>query len=171
MEGEMKESIVIAILAILSTVSVASAGNGDAVNITPYAGGPVFEVSEGDFVYIRAGWATCTYGLTRAFTKQANLVLETPGNSLVSTRKEAKGYWAEPFSYTSPNISYCFPNTDYLYRSWWDYPLGYLEAGESDFHFMYWMDHTIPDGTDWDGDGKLDHWQLDIDVWFTVIVE
>lgn len=163
--------IAIAILVILASASIASASNGAAVYITPYWDVQEFHVSEGDFIYIRAGWAACSYGLAHAFTNKANIILETPQTVFVSSRKEAKEYWAKPVPYASIKISDCIPNTETLYRSWWDYPIGYLDAGEYDFHLVYWLDRPFPDGWDGDGDGKAERKGLDIDTWFKIFVE
>jgi hypothetical protein len=168
----MKKAIVVAIFCVLVTVSLASASNGGIEYIIPYSGGPsyVFEVDSDDYVYIRAGWATCTYGLTQAFTRQANFTLSIDSETLISSRKAAKDFWSTPYPLGGGPVENCIPNTDTYYRAWWDYPLGYLEPGEYEGHFRYWQDHTIPDGGDYDGDGKPDLWQIDLDTWFTIIV-
>ena len=162
--------IVITLLVILASASIASASNGDAEYIIPYFGGPEYVVSEGDFIYIRARWGACTYGLTQAFTKQANIILEGPLAS-VSSRKEAKVYWAKPVPTALGDISDCVPNTDTLYLSLWDYPIGELSPGRYDYHFVYWTDHSFPDGGDYDGDGKPDLFDLYVERDFTIIVE
>ena len=46
--------------------------------------------------------------------------------------------------------------TDNYWFVEWIYPLGLLEPGTYDVHFLYYLDQQFPDGGDYDGDGHID---------------
>jgi len=47
-------------------------------------------------------------------------------------------------------------NPDRAAFAYWRYVWGPQPAGEYELYAAMWTDHPIPDGLDWDGDGKPD---------------
>jgi hypothetical protein len=157
------------ILVLCLVIPLASAD--DPVIITPYQGGPDFEVEAGKDVFIRAGWSACTRGLTRAFSKNALLSMEIQqdGSPYLVVEPPSREYWSDPFP-AGLDTSPCVMKTDNYWSVEWLYPLGALDPGTYDVHFLYYLEHKFPDGGDYDGDGRIDIFDFFLERDITIIV-
>ncbi|MEA3336680.1 MAG: hypothetical protein U9R25_12270 [Chloroflexota bacterium] len=116
-----------------------------------------------------ARWGGCTKGLVRAFSKgAASIAMEVvgPGGSVAMLEPHSRQYWERPELLDWPDLpadeaaqlaqEFCIPSSDVLWAVMWYYSLGTLDPGDYDLHFVYTVTHSMPDGADWDGDGKPD---------------
>lgn len=154
----MRNVVTISLLCcVLLVLAVPLVQADEPVVITPYVGGPVFYAEAGQEVVIRAGWAACTRGLTEAFTHAAavSMQVDYDGAPWLNVEPPSREYWSRPQP-SGNSTSACVMQTSNYWSTQWLYSLGTLEAGEYSLHFVYTISHPLPDGGDYDGDGRPD---------------
>lgn len=152
----------IGIAALLLTVLLClvfplASANEEPVVITPYLDGPEYHVAAGSDVMIRAGWGACTRGLAEAFRHSAlvSMQVQQDGAPYLTVAPPARDYWSDPQPIDG-NYATCVVQTRNGWFTEWLYSLGTLETGTYDLHFHWYLEHPLPDGSDHDGDGRID---------------
>jgi hypothetical protein len=156
----MKRAVFITLLLCLLIVAVASLvqAESEPLVITPYRSEPEIYTSAGREVIIRAGWGACTRGLAQASVHASTISMEIDYNGIpwVTVEPPSRNYWNQPESTDFTGLNACVMNTKFGWWTEWLYSLGMLEAGTYDVHFFWTFTHPIPDGGDYDGDGRPD---------------
>jgi hypothetical protein len=156
----MKQAIVITFLLVLVLIVAVPLATADEepLIITPYEGGAEFTANEGQEVIIRAGWGACTRGLAEAFRHAALVSMEIhlQGQLYLTVEPPSREYWTRPAPLVGGDPSACVMRVEQGWQTEWFYSLGILEAGKYEGYFSYTMTHQLPDGGDYDGDGKID---------------
>ena len=161
----MKRPVFLTLVCCLLIIAVVSSvqANGDPLVITPYRDGPDYYAAAGREVIIRAGWGACTRGLARAsiHASTVSMAVVLDGAPWLIVEPPSHDYWNPPQSapITGPNA--CVMQNDSSWWTEWLYSLGALEAGIYDVHFIWTFLHPLPDGGDYDGDGKIDIFSSD----------
>lgn len=133
-----------------------------AVFINPWSDGGYYSISEGQVAFIRSGWIACKRGLVQAFINASHfqVVLEHEGTVVLAlTPEEVESLWGqiEPSQFSDPGCS-CLSGKD-PYAAHWQYELPQdLAAGNYDLVTTIEIDHTVVDGADCDGDGKVERY-------------
>jgi hypothetical protein len=133
-------------LALTIAVPVSAA---DTVTIRPFSMDTA-TAKVGQTVVFSAGWGACTKGLDVAFTRAAHVEWSIDGKAFPTTT-----VWTKPVPETSDAFSACLNG---LSTIWWvsgQYPTTF-EAGTYIVSVVMSMTHPLPDGGDYDGDGKPD---------------
>ena len=156
----MKRPVFLTLLCCLLIIAIVSSvqAQGDPLVITPYRGPAEYHVAEGREVIIRAGWGACTRGLAEA-SRHASTVsmdIQYGGSPWLAVEPPSHDYWNPPQSSPAADPNACVMQTDLSWWTEWLYSLGALEAGTYDVHFVWTFLHPLPDGGDYDGDGKID---------------
>jgi hypothetical protein len=105
----------------------------------------------GDTVVLSAGWGACSKGLDVAFTRAARVEWSINGVPFPTTP-----VWTKPVPETSDAFAACLNG---LSTIWWvsgQYPTTFAVAGTYTVSVVMSIPHPLPDGGDWDGDGKAD---------------
>jgi len=162
----MKRACFFAVLLVLVLIVTAvTVQANEPVVISPYhlADGEVVSVSAEDEVVIQARWVACTHGLTRAFRNAAVISLEETFDGQSTTLVDSPGhrYWTSPTPFDRDVSEYCRMQTRGGWVTYWHFELGTLAPGQHEIHFTWTLSHPIPDGGDFNGDGKLDHFSGD----------
>lgn len=172
----MKQAIVITFLLVLVLIVAVPLATADEepLIITPYSeDGPIYYAEAGREVIIRAGWGACTRGLAEAFRHAASVSMEIQldGQPYLTVEPPSREYWTRPAPVDATFPSACVMRVEQGWQTEWFYSIGKLEAGEYKGHFLYTMTHQLPDGGDYDGDGKIDLFSGVVkEVDFTIIV-
>lgn len=148
--------LVMLVLLLLAGLVVASGAAGsEEVNVSVWNGGEI-TIGEGQVAVIRAGWAACSPGLVRAFISAINFEVMLDAELLLSP-KDVDGLWGtiEIYDEPPPGMSACV-GKGLPAHSAWHYVLDGLTPGTYEVHTSWWMDHTVIDGGDYDGDGIPD---------------
>ena len=161
----------VAFILIFNTTFAQS--NTESVLIHPlfYPNGSTITVTPDQEIILGIGWAACTPGLELSFIKAVHLDW-TLSDQLVLPQDEVFQYWSE-IREVDPVPGYtCIAGDGRFWGASWRYPLGYLEPGSYQVHFLEWIAHPFIDGGDYDGDGKIDKFSGTLTDWsVTVIVE
>ena len=159
----MKKLIVASLILLLMTAPSASAfaQSGSQVLILPAFQNEITVTSEDELI-LAIGWGACTPGLVKAWINAA--YYQWYINDILSA-EQALNYWG-PIESRGPN-SACLIGAGNLWAASWRYSIGSLPAGDYEISLIYGTNHKMIDGSDYDGDGKLDflgYWEHSITV-------
>jgi hypothetical protein len=140
---------------LVAATGVAGDGNGEII-ITPWKKDQTYHIHPGQIGVIESGWGACTAGLVRVYIKVSNYELALNGETIL-TPEQVDTLWG-PIEHHEPDPGYedVCNNKTAGFRASWRYALDGLQPGEYDLHSRIWIDHTLIDGGDYDGDGKPD---------------
>ena len=163
---------VMLVLLLLAGLVVATGAAGDEpaeVRIYPWLNGVTYDIPPGQVGVIRYGWKACNQGLVRAFIGASNFE-ETLDGELLLTPEDIDGLWGaiSPAGPMEACMGVGRPASAY-----WQYFLDALGPGEYELRSRMWIDHSLVDGADNDGDGKIDIFTPDLfyrDTVNTIIV-
>lgn len=171
----MKRLLSLIFLLCLVLFVVASTAQADGVVIiTPYKDGPIYNVSEGQRVFINAAWGACSRGRAQSAKRASSVSMEVyddDGLYLV-VEPPASDHWTRPIP-LSVEVNECAKPTDTIWQVKWSYQLGTLPAGEYQLHFLWTTHHPLPDGGGYDGDSFPDVARgepLNVEANITIIV-
>ena len=157
----MKKSVfsVMLILLLLAGLVVATGAAGDEpeeVRIYPWLAGLTYDILPGQVGVIRYGWAACNPGLVGVFIGASNFE-ETLEGELILMPEDVDGLWGEIqiFEELPPFAEDCMGKGRPA-SAHWQHFLTALDPGVYELRSRMWMDHTLVDGADNDGDGKID---------------
>ena len=133
-------------LALAIAVPVSAA---DSVRINPFRMTEA-TANAGDTVVLEVGWGACTKGLDLAFTRAARVEWWIDGVPFPTTP-----VWTKPVPETAVDPSSRTSGTLTSWRTYGQYPTTFA-AGTYTVSVVMWTIHPLPDGGDYDGDGKPD---------------
>lgn len=159
--------------ALVLVVAVSIAAADDTVRIWPHVfqNGDVVPVGSGQTILIREGWLACTRGLTEAFRRASvvGMTVNDGSGSPLTIGPPGSEYWT-PVTAFGTDAETCVMHTGSLWRTDWTYPLGVLPDGEYQVHFLWYTTSPVPDGGDYDGDGRPDVGHYYMEREFTIDV-
>jgi len=169
-----KFALLFALLLVLVIVSVASAEShppicppacdGEQVMIYPWRGDEVTIYSD-QFVTLGARWGACKSGLVKAFMRSAVLDWEVDAAKRRVEWPESREEWSEPWADSSASaIDLCVMNTDAIWLTYFDWPLGTLEPGDHTVYLRYGLRFSLIDGIDFDEDGHPDRYHDPVQI-------
>ena len=158
---------------LLAPISAVQAQTYDETLIFLYWPG-TYEVAVGEEVLLYHGWGACTGGLVQLYLENMNSELYF-NDVLVSAADGKDQYWWEIFRV--PNASWgenCLTGNQHTFSGvYWVYPFDTSVSGTYEVQYIEWLDRSIIDGIDRDGDGGPDQIEggLLADNTLTIIVE
>ena len=167
---------VILVLLLLAGLVVATGAAGDEpeeVPIYTWTHGATYTIGPGQVGVLWFGWAACNPGLVGVFINASNFEVSIDGE-VILTPEDVDELWPEPYIYeTPPDWAENCMGKGRPAMAGWEYALDALGPGEYQLRTRMWLDHTLVDGADSDGDGKIDKYTPDdyMDSWNTIIVE
>ena len=151
-------TLVLLLLAGLVVAASAAGDENEEIIIIPWREGQTYDIypGEGETGVIESGWGACTVGLVRVYIKASNYELALNDDTIL-TPEQVDTLWGpiEPEEPAPPYEDVC-KNKTAGFRASWRLALDWLEPGEYELHSRIWIDHTLIDGGDYDGDGKPD---------------
>lgn len=161
---------VMLVLLLLAGLVVATGAAGDdleEVRINPWRDGLIYTIQPGQVGVIRWGWAACNPGLVGVFIAASNfdetlVDAETLDEVLHLAPGDVDDLWGEIeiFEDPPPFAEDCMGQGRPA-SAIWQFVLDSLEPGEYELRSRIWLDHTLVDGADNDGDGKIDKYTPD----------
>ena len=149
-------TLILLLLVGLPLVTGAAGDETEEIIITPWHDGDTYHISPGEMGVIEAGWGACTAGLVRVYINASNYELALNEETIL-TPEQVDMLWG-PIGHEEPEPGYedVCNNKTAGFRASWRFELDQLEPGEHVLHTRIWIDHTLIDGGDYDGDGKPD---------------
>ncbi len=133
-------------LALTITVPVAAANT---VVINPFDPATT-TVAASDTVVLEVRWGACTRGLDQAFARAAHVAWSIDGAPFPTTPA-----WTAPEAQQPVVTSDCVSGSLTGWRTYDQHPTTFT-AGIHTVSVVMWTTHALPDGGDYDGDGKPD---------------
>ncbi|NIV35474.1 MAG: hypothetical protein GWN58_40295 [Anaerolineae bacterium] len=166
-------SVVLVLLLLAGLVIATGAAGAEEVPITLFWDGET-TISEGQVAVLRAGWGACNPGLVGVFIAASNFEVTLDGQPLLSP-EDVDALWgeAEIFEEPPPFAEDCMGKGRPASAEW-RFVLDGLDPGVHEVTCQIWIDHTLVDGADNDGDGKIDKMTPEnyyFDTLNTIIVE
>lgn len=156
--NKMKKLIVASILVCLVITLVYSAALAQSENfyIKPYKGENQTIYSDQPIILF-ARWGACHYGLIQDFLTATNMSWTLyKGSEVIQSDTDTDQYWG-PIEQITPGNAKCMGMTpETIPITYWNFPIGRLDAGEYTLHFTWWLDHPVTDLGDFDDDGRPD---------------
>jgi hypothetical protein len=154
----MKKLVVVSLLLCLafapaSATVFAQSGN-NIVLIYPLFQDEITVTTEQELI-LGFGWAACTPGLVRSYITAAHYEWYLD-SVLIVPDVDAAQYFG-PIQPAGP-VPWCLIGKGTSWKSYWTYSIGTLDSGTYVIRVISWLDHEVIDGSDIDGDGRLDHW-------------
>ncbi len=146
-------SFLLACITLLVPVGAVHA-DGGSVLIRPWLSSD-FTVYTNQEVILGADWGACNQGLLTAFLTAIHLYWTIDGKPLFSTPNADLQYWSAPVE-GGPVLPQCVRQAGNTWGAFWQYSLGKLPPGDYQVHLVYYLDHPITDGSDYNGDGSPD---------------
>jgi hypothetical protein len=148
-------------LCLALTIAVPAAAN-DTVVVNPWRMDEA-TANIGDTVLLEVGWGACTKGLVLAYTHAARIEWSINDVPFPTTP-----VWTAPVPVTASGPSTCVNGALTGWRAAAQYPTTFETPGIYSVRVVTWMTHVLPDGGDYDGDGKPDlfsgRWEATVEL-------
>ena len=159
----MKKTVfsVMLILLLLAGLVVATGAAGSEEEPIDSWWDGVTTIGSDQVAVLRAGWGACNPGLVGALMAASNFEVTLDGEPIL-TPEDVDDLWGEVQIYeTPPEFAETCMGKGRPAWAEWRYVLEELPIGTHTVNCQFWIDHTVVDGADRDGDGKLDKWTPD----------
>lgn len=150
---------VMLILLLLAGLVIATGAAGDEpeeVRIYPHQDGVTYTIHPNQVGVIRYGWGACSPGLVRVYISASSFELTLDGQPFLGPEDVDKLWGAIEIYDTPPQFAESCMGKGRPAFAFWQYVLDALEPGVYELGSRLWIDHPLVDGSDLDGDGKID---------------
>ena len=148
--------LVLLLLAGLVLATGAAGDEPDEVGIDVWRDGSSYTIGPGQVGVVRYGWAACSPGLVRVFIQASNFELALDGQTFLGPEDVDELWGAIEIYDTPPDWAEACLGKGRPAVARWRYVLDELGPGEYELHSTIWIDRSLVDGADYDGDGKID---------------
>lgn len=92
----------------------------------------------------------CNEDLVQAFLTSTNISKFRENNDVLKFGEDINQFWAHIQQIIPIHADRMGKAPEIIPEIYWSYPLCYMEPGDYPLHFVWWLDHPIPDGSDLD---------------------